>query len=72
MKSNKTDGVILGGLLAWLLYEGYTLVNGEKQDTISERVWRVSKRPMVPFLAGALMAHFFWQSQEVYEEANVL
>lgn len=41
------------GLLA---YEAYTLVNKDKNDTISESIWRYAKRPMFPFLFGIGMA----------------
>jgi len=35
-----------------LLYEGWTLVNNYRDDTLSEAMWRFSKRPMVPWLFG--------------------
>jgi len=38
--------------LAYLLYEGWTLVNKYENDTISEIIWLLSKRPMVPWLFG--------------------
>lgn len=67
-KSTKTDWawVIAGaGLLA---YEAYALANKEEKDTLSERVWRASaKRPLIPFIIGALASHFIWQSQDVYD-----
>lgn len=71
MKSTKTDAVIIGGALLYLLWEGYTLINNEERDTISERIWRASRRPLVPFLGGMLMGHFFWQAQDEYEEVEV-
>lgn len=36
----------------FLLYEAWTLINSEKYDTLSESVWRLSARPLVPFLFG--------------------
>lgn len=39
-------------LTALLLYEGWALVNGYPNDTLSESVWRFAKRPMVPWLFG--------------------
>lgn len=39
-------------LSALLLYEGWTLINNYKDDTLSESIWRFSKRPMVPWLFG--------------------
>lgn len=35
-----------------LLYEGWTLVNSYREDTLSESIWRFAKRPMVPWLFG--------------------
>lgn len=35
-----------------LLYEGWTLVNNYRDDTLSESIWRFAKRPMVPWLFG--------------------
>lgn len=36
----------------YLLYEGYTLVNRHPEDTLSESVWRLATRPIVPLLFG--------------------
>lgn len=36
----------------YLIYEGYTLVNKHPEDTISESVWRLATRPIVPLLFG--------------------
>lgn len=38
--------------LALGLYEGWTLVNKYREDTISETIWEYSKRPMVVVLFG--------------------
>lgn len=35
-----------------LAYEGWTLVNRWPNDTLSEIVWQLAKRPMVPHLFG--------------------
>ena len=40
------------GLSALLVYEAAVLVNRERADTISEAVWVLARRPLVPFLAG--------------------
>lgn len=50
--------VILTLALSW---EVWTLANGVAGDTLSEAVWEASRRPLVPFLAGFLMGHWFWQ-----------
>ncbi len=67
-KSTSTDSVVLAAIGALVVYEGYTLFNAKPKDTISERVWKVSaRRPLIPFLLGGLVAHFVWQSQDVYD-----
>lgn len=62
-----TDKVVLGALGALLAYETWTLVNNERDDTISETLWRASRRPLVPFALGCVVSHFVWQSQDVYD-----
>ena len=52
-----------------LTYEFFALSAEQRipHETISEITWRVStKHPLVPFLMGILMGHFFWQSTSVY------
>lgn len=53
------------GLL--LLYEGYALWNKTPGDTLSEAIWRLSRRPFLPFVVGVLCGHFFWQAQDCLE-----
>lgn len=58
-------GPVMGGILSALLaYEGWTLVNRYPEDTLSESVWRLSARPMVPFVFGiadgAWIYHIFF------------
>jgi len=49
-------------IVALLVYEAYTLINGVPGDTLSEAVWGVSHDyPLLPFLAGIVAGHFFWQ-----------
>jgi hypothetical protein len=59
----KTEVAWLIAICALLIYEGYTLINKTPGDTLSEAVWKVSSHPLVPFLAGFLCGHFFWQSR---------
>jgi hypothetical protein len=35
-----------------LLFEGWTLINNRRQDTISEVIWEFARRPMIPWLFG--------------------
>jgi len=53
--------IFIALVMALLAYEGVTLFNSRDGDTISEIIWYLSKRPLVPFLFGLLMGHFFWQ-----------
>ena len=48
-------------IVALLGYEGYTLLNSIPGDTLSEAVWDISKHPLIPFLAGLVCGHLFWQ-----------
>lgn len=48
------------GLGLLLVYEIWALKSDAPGDTISEVIWRVSKRPLLPFAFGILMGHFFW------------
>ena len=51
----------IGIAAAIVAYEFEALRNREQGDTISERVWHASSYPLVPFLAGMIAGHFFWQ-----------
>jgi hypothetical protein len=64
---NITGKVVVGLGAAALLYEGYTLINREKRDTISEFMWPGVRRPLVSFVLGAIASHLVWQSQDVYD-----
>ena len=48
----------VGGLL---VYEVSTIINDRDGDTISELLWAASHRPLVPFAAGVVCGHLFWQ-----------
>jgi hypothetical protein len=39
-------------LSALLLYEGYTLVDVYAANTISESIWRLASRPLLPLVFG--------------------
>lgn len=40
------------GCLVLLAYEGFTLVDSQANNTISEAVWVLASRPLVPLLTG--------------------
>ena len=50
--------VLTAGLL---VYEAWAVFNREVGDTISEIIWGLAKRPIVPFVFGLVMGHLFWQ-----------
>lgn len=58
VKTELAWGIAIVGLL---IFEAYTLLNHTPGDTLSEAVWKACQRPLVPFLAGLLCGHFFWQ-----------
>lgn len=47
-------------ILALCAYEIYALADQRPGDTISEIIWALSARPLVPFAAGFLCGHFFF------------
>lgn len=53
----------LGLVAGAVVYEVIALANACEGDTISEIVWAsTTQRPIVPFAAGVLMGHLFWQA----------
>lgn len=47
------------------VYEVVAIANRPDGDTISEMTWAgAKKRPLVPFLAGVVAGHLFWQKAE--------
>lgn len=51
-------------LIYWLIpaiFEAWTILNHRKADTISEAIWELSARPIVPWLFGALTVYGLWQ-----------
>jgi hypothetical protein len=60
-----TERVVIGTTLGLLAWEGFTFINREKKDTISEIIWKWNKRtPLVAFAIGLLCGHWFWQKAE--------
>ena len=56
------EWIFLGLVLCAFIYEFAALTTARPGDTISEIVWAISaKRPLLPFLAGMLAGHFWWQ-----------
>lgn len=52
--------VLLAGVVLLFVYECWAAATHTPGDTISEIVWRASRRPIVPFAFGVLMGHLFW------------
>ncbi len=60
-KSNATDKVLMAAVAGLVLWEGYTLLNKEKADTISERIRNAGRKKIyLTFFAGLLCGHWFW------------
>ena len=52
---------IFWALVAGLfIFEAWALRSPAQGDTISEIIWRLSNRPLIPFALGFLMGHFFF------------
>ena len=57
--------VFLGLCGALVVYEAVAMATECEGDTISEIMWAATtKRPLVPFAAGLLCGHFFWQRSD--------
>ena len=41
--------------MAVAIFEGWTLVNNRKGDTISEALWEYAHRPLIPMLGGVVI-----------------
>ena len=52
--------LLLISVIGIFVYEFWSAANHRPGDTISEIVWRASKKPILPFAFGLLMGHFFW------------
>jgi hypothetical protein len=63
-RGDSTEGMmiylLIGGVVALFVYEFWAAANKQSGDTISEIVWRASRKPILPFAFGVLMGHFFW------------
>jgi hypothetical protein len=68
--ANKTGvmWILIAGLLVMIGYDAWACMDKENRDTISKVVTKSSEKyPLIPFLLGLLMGHFFW-SQHFKEE----
>lgn len=55
----------MGAVAGLILWEGWTLFNKDKSDTISERIRKgARKRIYLTFFAGLLCGHWFWPLDE--------
>lgn len=53
--------LLYAACLTALVYETIAWRNRERGDTISEIIWRANSYPLVPFTAGMIAGHLFWQ-----------
>jgi len=49
--------ILITGFI-WLIYELFVLYTGKQ--TLSAGMYELAKRPIIPFLIGILMGHWFW------------
>lgn len=57
-----TRCVVGGSIVLLLAWEGIAIASGQPGATISEAVWDADTgRPYLPYFAGFLCGHFFWQ-----------
>jgi len=68
MSEKRKTGIIIG-LCGVILAarEAYVLLKSDPDATESEVIWSISTFPMVPFIAGFLAGHLFWQTTDTYE-----
>ena len=60
-KASVTDAVIIAVIFAGLLYDLFAYVKWGNEATLSVRIFRLAKDwPMLPFLFGVLVGHWFW------------
>jgi hypothetical protein len=52
--------MLVTAIVLIFIYEIWSLKSPQTGDTISEIIWKLAKRPIVPFAFGVLMGHFFW------------
>jgi hypothetical protein len=65
----RMTGMIIGACgLVLGAREAYVLLKQEPDSTESECIWSVASFPVVPFVAGFLAGHLFWQAGDVYKE----
>lgn len=58
------SSVPVSHLVWWLLaavFEAWTILNHRKADTISEAIWELSARPLVPWIFGALTIYGIYE-----------
>jgi hypothetical protein len=61
-EKEKMKWILIISCAGILGYEAWALFNRTPGDTISEIIWDLSKRPLIPFVFGWLAGHFFGQA----------
>lgn len=54
-----TGMVVFGMLLALGLFDVWCVASGGEKKSVSQFITNCSKRPLLAFIAGALVCHFF-------------
>lgn len=55
-----THWILLVATVALAGFDVWAAFNSRKGDTLSEVIWTLAKRPIVPFVFGVIAGHLFW------------
>jgi hypothetical protein len=62
VRDTKLAGLVWVIAVAFLVgYELYAISNTAPNDTLSEAIWIWAQHPMISFVVGVLVGHFWWQ-----------
>jgi hypothetical protein len=53
--------LVLVAIVLLIVYEIWSIKSVQTGDTLSEMMWKLSERPLIPFMFGMLCGHFFWR-----------
>lgn len=53
--------LVLVAIVLLIIYEIWSIRSVQSGDTISEVMWKLSERPLIPFMFGMVAGHFFWR-----------
>jgi hypothetical protein len=53
--------LVLVAIVLLIVYEIWSIKSVQTGDTLSEMMWKLSERPLIPFMFGMLCGHYFWR-----------